>query len=213
MCAGGDQTKSVLHACSKVLADGLRRPGAFLHLVLEGVTQGQGALRGLGQPLLVQVGQVAVHQGHGVGHVGHVLPKIVRVHALHGAPQVLQFLPGRSGGGGHLVGGLLPLSAQVGKVFCGGDGPRAHRRQSRRHGGGYLVGGLLYGRQLLVGRFGAGPQGLVNFSRDFYGQFHDLAFWQFPAPPLPCRSVHPAAGPGTSPHRCAVGGIGQYSPF
>ena len=127
--------------------------------------------------------------------------------------QVLQFLPGRAGGGGHLVGGRLPFSTQVGQVLGGGDGPGPHRRQSRRHGGGYFVGRLLDGRQLLVGRLGTGPQGFIYLSGDFYGQFHDLAFCQFQAPPLPCRSDRPAAGPGSSPHRYAVGEIGQHTLF
>ena len=213
LCAGRDQAESLLCGGTEVLSDGLRRPGAFRHVVLESVPQGQGALGGRRQSVLVQVGHVPVDHGHRVAHVGHAVPVVGRVHVLHNVPQALQFLPGRAGGGGHLVGGRLPFSTQVGQVLGGGDGPGPHRRQSRRHGGGYFVGRLLDGLQLLVGRLGTGPQGFIYLSGDFYGQFHDLAFCQFQAPPLPCRSDRPAAGPGSSPHRYAVGEIGQHTLF
>lgn len=79
----------------------------------------------------------------------------------------------------HLVGGCLPLSAQVRQVFGGGDGPGAHRRQpavitvDTLLAAFWMVASCLFAALVLV------PRDLSTFPAIFMASSMTLLFGNF----------------------------------
>ena len=129
-----DQAERLFCGSAEILCNGRRGACAFLHAVLECVSERQGCLRGLLDFIRGYVFQVPVHRGHSVRRVLEVFTKIVFVNCLHCALEVVQLLAGGSGCRRHAVHGLLMLR-------IGLDSGHAHRSGRRRsYAGGHLGG-------------------------------------------------------------------------